>query len=238
MAERILIVEDEDKIADILHEYLIHDGFTTHRLQRGDEVLPWLLTNRANPTDLVVLDLMLPGQSGFEVCRALRANSVTRNTAIIVTTARVDEADRLLGLGLGADDYICKPFSPREVVARVKAVLRRTRTETEPTAAGLTLDLSRWQASWNGEDLGLTAIEFRLLKQMTDHPERIFTREQLIDAMHSDDRIVADRTVDSHIKKIRKKIAEVAPGRELIRSVYGLGYKYSPESPDVVSSGD
>lgn len=235
MAERILIVEDEDKIADILHEYLIHDGFATHRLQRGDEVLPWV---RNNPTDLVVLDLMLPGQSGFEVCRALRANSVTRNTAIIVTTARVDEADRLLGLELGADDYICKPFSPREVVARVKAVLRRTRTETEPTAAGLTLDLSRWQASWNGEDLGLTAIEFRLLKQMTDQPERIFTREQLIDAMHSDDRIVADRTVDSHIKKIRKKIAEVAPGRELIRSVYGLGYKYSPESPDVVSSGD
>jgi two-component system response regulator BaeR len=97
--------------------------------------------------------------------------------------------------------------------------------------------MSRWQASWNGADLGLTAIEFRLLKQMTDQPERIFTREQLIDAMHSDDRIVADRTVDSHIKKIRKKIAEVAPGRELIRSVYGLGYKYAPEPPDAVSSG-
>ncbi len=97
MAERILIVEDEDNIADILHEYLIHDGFTTHRLQRGDEVLPWLLTNRAPPADLVLLDLMLPGQSGFEVCRALRANSATRSTAIIITTARIDEAARLLG---------------------------------------------------------------------------------------------------------------------------------------------
>jgi two-component system response regulator BaeR len=132
VAERILIVEDEDKIADILHEYLIHDGFTTHRLQRGDEVLPWLLTNRAPPADLVLLDLMLPGQSGFEVCRALRANSATRSTAIIITTARIDEADRLLGLELGADDYICKPFSPREVVARVKAVLRRTRLRPAP----------------------------------------------------------------------------------------------------------
>ena len=225
MTERILIVEDEDKIADILHDYLVHEGYATHRLRRGDEVLPWL---REHTTDLVLLDLMLPGLSGFEVCRALRAGEVPGEAAIIMITARVEEADRLLGLELGADDYICKPFSPREVVARIKAVLRRTRPNNGGKAS-LTLDGARWQATWHGCDIGLTAIEFRLLKLMADQPGRIFTREQLMDAMHGDDRIVADRTVDSHIKKIRRKIAEAAPGTELIRSVYGVGYKYEPE---------
>ncbi|MBW7902502.1 MAG: response regulator [Rhodocyclaceae bacterium] len=225
MNERILIVEDEAKIADILCDYLAREGYATHRLQRGDEVLPWL---RGHAVDLVLLDLMLPGVSGLEICRELRASGLAGNAAIIMTTARIEESDRLLGLELGADDYICKPFSPREVVARVKAVLRRTR----PNAGGRTgleLDLERWQASWHGRDLGLTAIEFRLLKQMVDQPGRIFSREQLMDAMHGTDRIVADRTVDSHIKKIRRKIAEVAPEAELIRSVYGVGYKYAPE---------
>lgn len=224
MSECILIVEDEDKIADILRDYLVRDGYRTHRLRRGDEVLPWL---RDNPADLVLLDLMLPATSGFDVCRALRASGTAAKAAIIMTTARVDESDRLTGLELGADDYICKPFSPREVVARVKAVLRRTRPRPA-AAAGLELDLARWQASWQGRDLGLTAIEFKLLKQMVDQPGRIFTREQLMDAMHGDDRIVADRTVDSHIKKIRRKIADHAPDVELIRSVYGIGYKYEP----------
>lgn len=224
MSEHILIVEDEDKIADILRDYLAREGYIVHRLQRGDQVLPWL---RANPASLVLLDLMLPGMSGFEVCRQLCASGMASQAAIIITTARVEESDRLRGLELGADDYICKPFSPREVVARVKAVLRRTCPH--PGKPGLSLDLARWQASWKGHDLGLTAIEFKLLKQLANQPGRIFTREQLMDAMHGDDRIVADRTVDSHIKKIRRKITDIAPGTELIHSVYGIGYKYAVE---------
>jgi two-component system response regulator BaeR len=226
MTERILIVEDEDKIAGILSDYLTREGYETHRLQRGDEVLPWLA---GHPAELVLLDLMLPGLSGFEICRALRSAGAGNDAAIIVITARVEEADRLLGLELGADDYICKPFSPREVVARVKAVLRRVHPRAAEDKPGLTLDLPRWQALWHGRDLGLTAIEFKLLKQMADQPGRIFTREQLMDAMHGDERVIADRTVDSHIKKIRRKIAEAAPGMELIRSVYGVGYKYSEQ---------
>ncbi|MDR0440115.1 MAG: response regulator [Candidatus Accumulibacter sp.] len=225
MTERILIVEDEDKIAGILCDYLARESYATHRLRRGDEVLPWLRRHRA---DLILLDLMLPGMSGFEICRALRETGAAGKAAIIIATARVEEEDRLRGLDLGADDYICKPFSPREVVARVKAVLRRV----HPNAGGgtgLALDSERWQAVWHGRDLGLTAIEFKLLKEMADQPERIFTREQLMDAMHGNERIVADRTVDSHIKKIRRKIAEAAPGTELIRSVYGIGYKYSEQ---------
>jgi two-component system response regulator BaeR len=226
MTEQILIVEDEDKIAGVLRDYLAREGYATHRLQRGDEVLPWLKEHAA---DLVLLDLMLPGSSGFDVCRALRSPGAASHAAIIVITARVEEADRLIGLELGADDYICKPFSPREVVARVKAVLRRARPRAAGDRPGLRLDLPRWQALWQGRDLGLTAIEFRLFKRMADQPGRIFTREQLMDAMHGDDRVDADRTVDSHIKKIRRKIAEAAPGTELIRSVYGIGYKYVPQ---------
>ena len=166
MTEHILVVEDEDKIAGILCDYLAREAYATHRLRRGDEVLPWLKQHRA---DLILLDLMLPGMSGFEICRALRSTGAAGQAAIIIATARVEEADRLHGLNLGADDYICKPFSPREVVARVKAVLRRVRPDAGGKS-GLALDPERWQAAWHGRDLGLTAIEFRLLKQMADQP--------------------------------------------------------------------
>ena len=236
MAERILIVEDEDKIADILRDYLLREGFDTHRLARGDEVEDWV---RANGADLVLLDLMLPGKSGLEVCKALKTFS---DAAIVMVTARIDEIDRLLGLELGADDYICKPFSPREVVARVKAVLRRTRerparddvASSEAAAAGLLLDEAGWRATLDGRDLGLTAVEFQLLRVLSSQPGRIFSRDKLMDAMYRDERIVADRTVDSHVKKLRRKIADVAPDRELIHSVYGVGYKFEPPimSPD------
>jgi two-component system response regulator BaeR len=139
----------------------------------------------------------------------------------------------LLGLELGADDYICKPFSPREVVARVKAVLRRSRRGEraweggEPAAeAGVKLDAAGYRATINGRDLGLTAVEFQLLRVLAEHPGRIYTRDQLMDAMYRDERVVADRTVDSHVKKIRRKIATVLPDREVLHSVYGVGYKY------------
>ena len=221
MSERILIVEDEEKLASLLRDYLVQEGFEVSVLHRGDEVLAWV---REHPVDLVLLDLMLPGKSGLDVCKALRARSP--ELSIIMVTARVDEIDRLLGLELGADDYICKPFSPREVVARAKAVLRRGRRGAAAPESGLVLDDAGFKASLGGRDLGLTAVEYQLLKVLAAHPGRIYTREQLMDAMYRDERVVSDRTVDSHIKKIRRKIAAVLPDREVIHSLYGVGYKY------------
>ena len=220
MADRVLIVEDETKLAGLLHDYLAQEGFEVTVLHRGDEVEPWVGTHEM---DLVLLDLMLPGKNGLEVCKGLRATS---DVAIIMVTARIDEIDRLLGLELGADDYICKPYSPREVVARVKAVLRRAKRGERAPEGGLKLDEAGYRATIGGKDLNLTAVEFQLLKVLVDHPGRIYTRDQLMDAMYRDERIVADRTVDSHIKKIRRKISGVLPDREIVHSVYGLGYKY------------
>jgi two-component system, OmpR family, response regulator BaeR len=220
VADRVLIVEDETKLAELLRDYLVQDGFEVTMLHRGDEVERWVA---AHEVDLVLLDLMLPGKSGLDVCRALRAAG---DVAIIMVTARVEEIDRLLGLELGADDYICKPFSPREVVARVKAVLRRGKRRDPAADSGVKLDEAGHRATVSGKDLNLTAVEFELLKVLADHPGRIYTREQLMDAMYRDERVVADRTVDSHIKKIRRKIAAVLPDREVVHSVYGLGYKY------------
>jgi two-component system response regulator BaeR len=222
MTQRILIVEDEVKLAGLMRDYLAQEGYEVSMLHRGDEVEAWV---RTHPTDLVLLDLMLPGKSGLEVCKALRAGP--DDPSIIMVTARVDEIDRLLGLELGADDYICKPFSPREVVARVKAVLRRSRKGAPPDG-GLALDDSGYRATLGGKDLGLTAVEYQLLKVLAAHPGRIYTRDQLIDAMYKDERVVSDRTVDSHIKKIRKKVAALVPEREIIHSLYGVGYKYEP----------
>lgn len=228
MAERILIVEDEEKIADVLRDYLLRDGYETHHLRRGDEVVPWV---KEHGCDLVLLDLMLPGRSGLDVCQDLRSFS---DAAIIMVTARIDEIDRLLGLALQADDYICKPFSPREVVARVKSVLRRARRGGEPrgvlaavpAAQQLSLDPAGWRASIGGRDLALTAVEFQLLRVLASQPGRIFSRDQLMDAIYRDERIVADRTIDSHVKKLRRKVADVIGERELIHSVYGVGYKF------------
>jgi len=220
VVERVLIVEDETKLAALLRDYLVQEGYEVAVLHRGDEVEPWV---RGHEVDLVLLDLMLPGKNGLDVCKALRA---TGDVAIIMVTARVDEIDRLLGLELGADDYICKPFSPREVVARVKAVLRRSRRGERAPEGGVKLDEAGYRATIAGRDLGLTAVEFQLLKVLADHPGRIYTRDQLMDAMYRDERVVADRTVDSHIKKIRRKIATVLPEREIVHSVYGVGYKY------------
>jgi two-component system, OmpR family, response regulator BaeR len=220
MAERILIVEDEVKLAALLRDYLAKEGYEVSVVHRGDEV-------GAKPAaDLVLLDLMLPGKSGLDVCKALRA--ADEDIAIIMVTARVDEIDRLLGLELGADDYICKPFSPREVVARVKAVLRRKKRKAAVVDTGLVLDDAAYKATLNGNAVDLTAVEYQLLKVLASQPGRIFSRQQLMDAMYRDERVVSDRTVDSHIKKIRRKLDAAAPGRELIHSLYGAGYKLEP----------
>ena len=220
MADRVLIVEDEEKLANLLRDYLVKEGYAVSMLHRGDEVEGWM---HAQGADVVLLDLMLPGKSGLDVCKALRAFT---DVPIIMVTARVDEIDRLLGLELGADDYVCKPYSPREVVARVKAVLRRTRSRDQPQENTLTMDDAGYRAAVGGKDLALTAVEYQLLKVLFSQPGRIYTREQLMDAMYTDERIVTDRTVDSHIKKIRKKVSLAMPDREIIHSVYGLGYKY------------
>lgn len=219
MTEHILIVEDEPKIAELMRDYLHSHGFSTALTDRGDTVAGLL---RQRMPDLILLDLMLPGLSGLDVCKEIRKTS---QVPIIMVTARVEEIDRLLGLELGADDYICKPFSPREVVARVKTVLRRSRPGT-PGSAGLDLDEESLVARLAGQDLELTAVEFQLLKTLSARPGRIFSREKLMDTMYNDHRIVSDRTIDSHIKKIRRKIDTVLPGCELIHSVYSVGYKF------------
>jgi len=222
MNQTILIVEDEEKLASLLGDYLKQSGFDSQWLADGNAVLPQV---RERLPDLILLDLMLPGRDGLEICKEIRTFS---SVPIIMITARVEEIDRLLGLELGADDYICKPFSPREVVARVKTVLRRTVEHQPPPASGLSLDPDRFLALLHGKDLDLTAVEFKLLHFLYQNAGRIYSRSQLMDRIYSDQRVVSDRTIDSHIKKLRKKIAVAAPDQELIHSIYGVGYKFEP----------
>jgi two-component system response regulator BaeR len=218
----IMIVEDEPKIAALLSDYLrAQGGFRSQVVERGDEALRWF---HSEQPDLVLLDLMLPGLDGIEVCKQLRAES---QVPIIMVTARVEEIDRLLGLELGADDYICKPFSPREVVARVKAVLRRGEmTKAGKQPHGLEIDEEKFLARLNGMELGLTPVEFALLQMLTTHPGRVFSRDQLMNGMYPDYRVVSDRAVDTHVKNLRRKLAEASGVEEMIRSVYGLGYRF------------
>jgi len=219
----ILVVEDEPKLASLLSDYLKAAGFEPFLLADGSEVVSWV---REHGPDLILLDLMLPGRDGMEICKDIRSFS---RVPIIMVTARVEEIDRLLGLELGADDYICKPFSPREVVARVKAVLRRARDGRVVMAKGLVLDEHRYRAALHGRDLELTAVEFKLLEILAADPGRIYGRQQLMDKIYTDERIVSDRTIDSHIKKLRRKIEAIDPEAKLIHSVYGVGYKFEPE---------
>lgn len=220
MNGKILIVEDEEKLAGLLRDYLKQAGFDPFCLGNGAEVVSRV---REELPDLILLDLMLPGRDGLDICKEIRTFS---SVPIIMITARVEEIDRLLGLELGADDYICKPFSPREVVARVRTVLRRAGGGQTVRASGLVLDETRYLATLNGQDLDLTAVEFKLLQFLAANPGRIYGRQQLMDRIYVDQRIVADRTIDSHIKKLRRKISAVAPDAEIIQSVYGVGYKF------------
>ncbi len=221
--EAILVVEDESKIADLLRDYLMESGFRVTCLYQGDQVVPSI---KSDPPALILLDIMLPGMNGTEVCKEIRKFS---NIPIIMLTARVEELDRILGLELGADDYICKPFSPREVVARVKAVLRRS--HADPTSAiisvgPITLNESTHQVHVEGQELHLTPSEFGLLRVMIAHPKRVFSRSQLLDKVQGYQFDGYDRTIDSHIKNLRKKIAQKLPGIEIIHTVYGVGYKF------------
>jgi two-component system, OmpR family, response regulator BaeR len=221
---RVLIVEDEPTLSLLLAETLRGEGFATDVLDRGDGVVASV---RADEPDAILLDINLPGRNGLDVCRELRAFSTV---PLIMITGRVEEIDRLIGLELGADDYICKPFTAREVVARVRALLRRTRDWRErgaqATAAGLKLDDERFEAHWQNARLDLTPVEFRLLKALGERPGRVLSRSQLLDAIYVDHRVVSDRTVDSHVKNLRRKLTEAGGGIDPIESVYGVGYKF------------
>ncbi|HZD19652.1 MAG TPA: response regulator [Burkholderiales bacterium] len=210
------MVEDETKLAALEADYLRAEGFETHIIADGREVVAWV---KSAAPDLVLLDLMLPGRDGLDICRELRSFS---DIPIVMVTARVEEIDRLIGLDLGADDYVCKPFSARELVARVKAILRRGRL---PMANGLALDDERHHATLDGRELDLTPVEFRLLRTLASTPGRVFSRDKLLEHLYADHRVVTDRTVDAHVKNLRRKLEEARPGHELVRSIYGVGYK-------------
>jgi two-component system, OmpR family, response regulator BaeR len=221
--EHILIVEDEDKIAGILEDYLVRSGYRVSRIDRGDKVMPFM---RDKTIDLLLLDLMLPGIDGMEVCKALRKIS---QVPIIMVTAKVEEIDRLIGLEIGADDYVCKPFSPREVVARVKAVLRRTHPEPEEkviSSGGIELNEDTRQVSVDSIPIKITPSEFRLLKVLVSHPGRVFTRNELVNLVQGYEFEGYDRTIDSHIKNLRKKISDIITDSDVIESVYGEGYRF------------
>jgi two-component system, OmpR family, response regulator BaeR len=225
------VVEDDARIADMLTNYLHASGFASKVCSNGFEAVREV---QETAPSLMVLDLMLPGQDGIAVCAQVRAFS---RVPIIMVTARVDEIDRLLGLETGADDYVCKPFSPREVVARIKALLRRAQGELATTSVGSAMPTPRSaehlevrdgarSISFAGQPLPLTDVEFRLLSLLLARPEHVFSRGQLLDFVHDDLRDVSDRAIDSHIKNIRRKLQAADATQHCIVSVYGIGYRY------------
>ncbi len=225
---RIFVVEDEPKLAAVLADYLRQAGHEPLCFEAGDRALA---AARAELPDLVLLDVMLPGLDGLSVLRALREFS---RVPVIMVTARVDEVDRILGLELGADDYVCKPFSPREVVARVSAQLRRVAFErapvdTEPDAAGrVALAPEEMRVRVDGRPVDLTPVEFRLLETLFHAPGRVFSRQQLMDAAYTDHRVVSDRTIDTHVKNLRRKLTDALGEEPPLASVYGVGYRWDP----------
>lgn len=223
----VLIVEDEPKLARLLADYLRAAAYEPIVVERGDTALAAV---RQHDPAVLLLDLNLPGMDGLSVCRELRKISTV---PVIMVTARAEEIDRLLGLELGADDYICKPFSPREVVARVRAVLRRANAPnaTSAMADPITIDIDARRADVAGKPVSLTGVEFELLRTLRERPGRVFSRAELLDRIYTDYRDVSDRAVDSHVKNLRRKLSDALPGRELIHSVYGVGYRYEPEPP-------
>lgn len=219
----ICLVEDEIDLANLVADYLKASHFEVIVFNRGDEAHQWL---QKNEPDLVLLDLMLPGIDGLQICKDKRQHS---SVPIIMMTAKVEEIDRLLGLELGADDYICKPFSAREVVARVKAVLRRSLASPQngsTATSPVVIEQHSMSLKIFDRTVELTSIEFQLFSLLYSQPGRIFSRQYILDNIYQDYRVVGDRTVDGHIKKLRKKLNEANDQIELIRSVYGSGYKY------------
>jgi two-component system response regulator BaeR len=219
MAATILIVEDESDLSAIVADYVTAAGYRAEVVADGRKALAGI---RRKPPDLIVLDIMLPGLDGVALCKAVREFS---DIPIIMVTAKVQEIDRLLGLEVGADDYLCKPFSPRELVARIKAILRRSR-KPDGAARLVEIDEAARSVRIRSQLLDLTSTEYSLLAAMAKRPGAIFSRAQLLDLASRDNLDVADRAIDSHIKNLRRKLAAAMPDVEVIHSVYGLGYRF------------
>jgi two-component system phosphate regulon response regulator PhoB len=227
--EKILVIEDEPDIGEVIQYNLSREGYWVSVITDGDEAYERVL--RESP-DLVLLDLMLPGTDGLEICRRLKGDQVTRSVPIIMVTAKGEESDVVLGLGMGADDYVPKPFSPRELVARVRAVLRRGRVRgdsisEDPIVRGdVSIDAARHQVKIAGKSTPLTATEFRLLHFLASHPGRTFTRDQLLSRVIGESATVTDRNIDVHVRGVRKKLGDQ---KDLIETVRGVGYRFKDE---------
>lgn len=227
--EHILIVEDEEKIAELIKKYLKLEGYESTHAKNGNDAIA--LFHKTSP-DLIVLDIMLPDMDGLDICKHLREYS---EVPIIMLTARVEEVDRLMGFELGADDYVCKPFIPRELVARIRAVLSRTQRHAKQKVlktGSLTLDISQYKLTIGSTEIKLTQNEFSLLKVMMLSPNRVFSRQELLTTTQGQSVDIYERTIDSHIKNLRKKLAQVVPNRDFIESIYGIGYKLIDSSYD------
>ena len=222
---KVVIVEDEPDIVEVISYNLKREGFQVASAGRGDDGLN--LVRNQSPS-LVILDLMLPGMDGLSVCQQIKSDPLTRDIPIIIVSAKGEESDVVIGLGLGADDYLAKPFSPRELLARVKAVLRRGPIREEQrkeriAVKGLVIDLARHEVRLGDNPLKLTATEFKLLYQLASQPGRAFTREQLLNRVVGEGVIVVDRNIDVHIRALRKKLGDRA---EMIQTIRGVGYRF------------
>ncbi len=218
--KKILIVEDEPKLAQLLADYLAHDGFESHIIEDGDNVISWV---KHYAPDLILMDIMLPKRDGISLCKEIREFSTV---PLFLLTARIGETDRLKGLEIGADDYICKPYSAKEVVARIKALFRRQQNFSPdlPTVSGFSLDKVKCHAYCEGVLLDLTLSEFRILSTLLDKRGKVYSRANLLDVLHEDERDISDRTVDTHIKNLRQKLQKITGKKDIIQAVYGMGY--------------
>ena len=230
MRQRVIIIEDERDIVELVRYNFRKEGFEVESFSRGREGLDYL---RRNSADLVLLDILLPDEDGFEICKRLRADERLKSLPVIFLTAKSEEMDRVLGLEIGADDYVVKPFSPRELVARVKAVLRRQERVAERRevveAGALRLDVRTQEVTVRGKLVELSALEFKLLYFLASHPRHVFDRDRLLDEVWGRDRFVTPRTVDVHIRRLREKIEELPNRPQFLQTVRGSGYRFSPE---------
>ncbi len=223
---RIAVIEDEPDIREMIEHNLAREGFAVVAAADGEAGLDLV---RRRGADLVLLDLLLPGLHGIEVCRRLKSDAATRRIPVIIVSAKGEESDIVLGLGVGADDYVTKPFSPRELIARVRAVLRRGTLQDEEGAdkrierEGLVVDPLRHEVQVDGLPVDFTATEFRLLHRLASHPGRVFTREQLLDSVIGDRAVVIERNIDVHVRAIRKKLGN---RRHLVVTIRGVGYRF------------
>ena len=221
---KILIVEDDRDIVEMIEYNLREEGYETLSALNGEDGVE--LASKEHP-DLIILDIMLPIMDGFEVCRALRSNDITARIPIIILSAKSQETDKVVGLELGADDYVTKPFSPRELIARIRAILRRDRehrhTSEIQQRGDITVDSSRHKVTVSGEEISLTFTEFKLLEFLAQRPGVVLSRDQILDAVSGDEAVVCDRTVDAHVKSLRRKLGKA---KDYIETIRGAGYRF------------